>query len=80
MEQHMYQYLNQKFGLKSLTIEYASAIINGIKEYSKKDMNLIISLKILFMKILIIVLVYGLLLVFMMRMIRKKKERLLKKK
>ena len=40
MEQHMYQYLNQKFGLKSLTIEYASAIINGIKEYSKKDMNI----------------------------------------
>lgn len=40
MEQHMYQYLNQKFGLKSLTIEYASAIINGIKEFSKKDMNI----------------------------------------
>ena len=40
MEQHMYQYLNQKFGLKSLTIEYVSAIINGIKEYSKKDMNI----------------------------------------
>ena len=40
MEQHMYKYLNQKFGLKSLTIEYASAIINGIKEYSKKDMNI----------------------------------------
>jgi hypothetical protein len=39
MEQHMYQYLNHKFGLKSLTIEYASAIINGIKEFSKKDMN-----------------------------------------
>ena len=40
MEQHMYRYLNQKFGLKSLTIEYASAIINGLKEYSKKDMNI----------------------------------------
>ena len=40
MEQHMYRYLNQKFGLKSLTIEYVSAIINGIKEYSKKDMNI----------------------------------------
>ena len=39
MEQHMYQYLNHKFGLKSLTIEYAWAIINGIKEFSKKDMN-----------------------------------------
>ena len=40
MEQHMYRYLNQTYGLKSLTIEYASAIINGIKEFSKKDMNI----------------------------------------
>ncbi len=40
IEQHMYQYLNNKYGLKNLTIEYASAIISGIKEYSKKDMNI----------------------------------------
>ena len=40
MEQHMYQYLNNKYGLKNLTIEYASAIIAGIKEYSKKDINI----------------------------------------
>ena len=40
MEQHMYQYLNNKYGLKNLTIEYASAIISGIKEFSKKDMNI----------------------------------------
>ena len=40
MEQHMYRHLNHKFGLKSLTIEYVSAIINGIKEFSKKDMNI----------------------------------------
>ena len=40
MEQYMYQYLNNKYGLKNLTIEYASAIISGIKEYSKKDMNI----------------------------------------
>ena len=40
MEQHMYQYLNNKYGLKNLTIEYASPIISGIKEYSKKDMNI----------------------------------------
>ena len=40
MEQHMYQYLNNKYGLKNLTIEYASAIITGITEYSKKDMNI----------------------------------------
>ena len=40
MEQHMYQFLNYKFGLKSLTIEYAAAIINGIKEFSKIDINI----------------------------------------
>ena len=37
MEQHLYVFLNQKFGLKSLTIEYASAIIKGIKDYSNSN-------------------------------------------
>ena len=37
MEQHLYKFLNQKFGLKSLTIEYASAIIKGIKDYSNSN-------------------------------------------
>ncbi len=37
MEQHMYTYLNQKYGLKSLIIEWATAIINGIKKFSKID-------------------------------------------
>ena len=27
----MYTYLNQKYGLKSLTVEWAASIINGIK-------------------------------------------------
>ena len=31
----MYTYLNQKYGLKSLIIEWATAIINGIKKFSK---------------------------------------------
>jgi len=41
MEQHMYTYLNQKYGLKSLIIEWATAIINGIKKFSKvsNDVN-----------------------------------------
>ena len=34
MEQHMYTFLNQKYGLKNLIIEWASAIINGIKKFS----------------------------------------------
>jgi len=37
MEQHMYTYLNQKYGLKSLIVEWASSIINGIKMYSSED-------------------------------------------
>jgi len=31
----MYTYLNQKYGLKSLIIEWATACINGIKKFSK---------------------------------------------
>ena len=34
MEQHLYEYLNQRYGLKNLTIEYASSIIKAIKDYS----------------------------------------------
>ena len=34
MEQHLYEYLNQRYGLKNLTIEYASTIIKAIKDYS----------------------------------------------
>ena len=30
MEQYMYTYLNQKYGLKTLIIEWATALINGI--------------------------------------------------
>lgn len=37
MEQHMYAYLNQKYGLKALIIEWATAIINGISLYAKDD-------------------------------------------
>lgn len=37
MEQYMYTYLNQRYGLKQLIIEWAQAIIEGIKKYSKED-------------------------------------------
>ena len=37
MEQHMYNYLKSKYGLKNLIIEWATSIINGIKMYSKDD-------------------------------------------
>ena len=37
LEQHMYTYLNQKYGLKNLIIEWAASIINSIKLYSNED-------------------------------------------
>ena len=40
LEQHMYTYLNQKYGLKNLTIEWASSIINAIKLYSNEDSDI----------------------------------------
>jgi len=33
----MYTYLNQRYGLKNLIIEWAAAIIQGIKQFSKDD-------------------------------------------
>jgi hypothetical protein len=47
MEQHMYTYLNQKYGLKNLIIEWATSIINGIKMYSVEDSDICLFGKIL---------------------------------
>jgi len=40
MEQYMYTFLNQRYGLKNLIIEWASAIINGVKKYGKEDSDI----------------------------------------
>jgi hypothetical protein len=40
MEQHMYTFLNQKYGLKTLIIEWATSIVNGIKMYSIEDSDI----------------------------------------
>ncbi|KAG2393970.1 hypothetical protein C9374_003734 [Naegleria lovaniensis] len=37
MEQYLYTFLNQKYGLKNLILEYASSIIQGVKRYSHED-------------------------------------------
>ena len=37
LEEHMYTFLNKKYGLKNLIIEWAKNVILGIKYYSKKD-------------------------------------------
>ena len=47
MEQHMYNYLKSKYGLKNLIIEWATSIINGIKMYSKDDAEVCLFGKIL---------------------------------
>lgn len=47
MEHHMYYYLNNKYGLKNLIVEWATSIINGIKQYSKEDPEIALFGKIL---------------------------------
>lgn len=47
MEQYMYTYLNQRYGLKNLIIEWAAALINGIKTYLKEDHDIALFGKIL---------------------------------
>lgn len=43
----MYTFLNQKYGLKTLIIEWATAIINGIKKFSKDENDVAVFGKIL---------------------------------
>ena len=47
LEQHMYTFLNHKYGLKSLIIEWASSVINAIKIYSSEDIEIYLFGKIL---------------------------------
>ena len=43
----MYTFLNQKYGLRSLIIEWVAAIITGIKNYSAEDNDVAVFGKIL---------------------------------
>ena len=47
LEQHMYTYLNHKYGLKNIIIEWATNIINGIKSFSSEDSEVCLFGKIL---------------------------------
>ncbi len=47
LEQHMYTYLNNKYGLKNLTIDWATSIINGIKKYARNVSEVCLFAKIL---------------------------------
>lgn len=37
MEQHMNDYLNKKYGLKSLVVDWGASIVSSVKKYSNKD-------------------------------------------
>ena len=47
LEQYMYTYLNQKYGLKPLIVEWAASIINGVKTYGKEEHDVALFAKIL---------------------------------
>ena len=47
MEQFMYTYLNQRYGLKNLIIDWAAGIINGIKNFQREDHDVALFGKIL---------------------------------
>ena len=47
MEQFMYTYLVQKYGLKSLIVEWATAIINGVRTYAREDHEVSLFAKVL---------------------------------
>eukprot|EP00658_Telonema_sp_P-2_P031813 TRINITY_DN23726_c0_g1_i9.p1 TRINITY_DN23726_c0_g1~~TRINITY_DN23726_c0_g1_i9.p1 ORF type:complete len:153 (-),score=59.30 TRINITY_DN23726_c0_g1_i9:187-645(-) len=47
MEQHMYTHLNQKYGLKHIILEWATAVIQGIKKFSPEDNDVAVFGKIL---------------------------------
>merc|ERR1711966_348486 len=47
MEQHLYTYLNQKYGLKSLIIEWASAVMAAVKRFADDDNDVAVFGKIL---------------------------------
>ena len=41
MEEFMYTFLNQRYGLSSLTITWAASLINGIRTFSKQDFEVL---------------------------------------
>lgn len=37
MEQYLYTYLNQKYGLKPIVLEWITTIVNSVHVYSNED-------------------------------------------
>jgi hypothetical protein len=47
MEQHLYTYLNQKYGLKALIVEHASSIIRASNKYEALDNDVAVFVRML---------------------------------
>lgn len=47
MEQFMYTYLNQRYGLKNLIIDWSIAIVNAVSKYHTEDHDVCLFGKIL---------------------------------
>jgi hypothetical protein len=47
LEQYMYTFFNKKYGLKSLTVEWAMGIVNAIKKFGQQDNDVAVFGKIL---------------------------------
>jgi Ca2+-binding EF-hand superfamily protein len=47
MEQHMYSYMNHRFGLKQLIIENVAAVLRGVGTYAQKDNDVAVFQKII---------------------------------
>lgn len=47
MEQYIYTYMNWKYGLKNIVIEWVAGVVNGIKTYIREDHDVALFGKIL---------------------------------
>ncbi len=47
MEQHLYTYLNQKYGLKALIVEHASSIIRAGNKFEAQDNDVAVFVRML---------------------------------
>ncbi|XQJ27700.1 Leucine rich repeat/Leucine Rich Repeat/Leucine Rich repeats (2 copies), putative [Leishmania guyanensis] len=47
MEQHMYTYLNQKYGLREIILEWATAIVEAVRRYAPEDNDVAVFGKVL---------------------------------
>ena len=46
MEQHMFSYMNQRFGLKQLIIENIASLLRAVGNYAEKDNDVAVFQKI----------------------------------